>query len=262
MVMVALINTLVFPTLLALASASPQDSTPLPLQQCPLPNSISQPHSQICLKSKSSRLGNATKKVEHPSPPSWVRSKLCTISGKTEYCAFTKPSFSGNEGVSVVTTPERIAKLSKGIFSDKKGQTRLPTHSSASSYEDAEIPGKGIGLIATKPIRAGQRIMTRTPAVMVDRGALDALSEDASIALLVQGVEALPTVHRDRYLNLTTHLDVASRQTRISQIFAVNSFRTGVGDQGTDFHSVFTESKCRGKEKNRPVIPVCKWMYS
>ncbi|KAK7924446.1 hypothetical protein PG985_006500 [Apiospora marii] len=240
--MVAVINPLlVFPTLLALASASSQHVTPLPWQQCPLPNSIDQAHhSQICLESEYSRLGNTTKKVEHRPPPSWVRSKPCTKSGKTEYCAFTKRSFSGSEGVSVVTTPERIARLAKGIFSDKGSQIRLP-HSSASSYEDAEIPGKGIGLIATKPIRAGQSIMTRTPAVMIDRSCLDALTNDASVALLIQGVEALPTVHRDRYLNLTTHMDVASRQMRISQIFAVNSFRTGVGDQGADFHSVFTE---------------------
>ncbi|KAK7969955.1 hypothetical protein PG996_001608 [Apiospora saccharicola] len=240
--MVAATNPLlVFPTLLALASASSQHVTPSLSQQCPLPNSINQAqHSQICLKSESSRLNNTTKKVRHSSPPSWVRSKPCTKSGKTEYCAFTKPSFSGREGVSVVTTPERISRLAKGIFSDEKSQARLP-HSSASSYEDAEIPGKGIGLIATKPIRAGQRIMTRTPAVMIDRSALDALSEDVAVALLVQGVEALPTVHRDRYLNLTTHLDVPDRQMRISQIFAVNSFRTGVGDQGADFHSVFTE---------------------
>lgn len=244
--MVAVTNPLlVFPTLLAFASASSQHVMPLPLQQCPLPNMMNQAsHSQICLKSESSRLGNTTRKVEHRPPPSWVHSKPCTKSGKTEYCAFTQRSFSGNEGLSVVTTPERISRLAKGIFSDKKGKTRLP-HSSGSSYEDAEIPGKGIGLIATKPIRAGQCVMTRTPAVMIDRSALDALSNDASVALLIQGVEALPTIHRDRYLNLTTHMDVASRITRISQIFAVNSFRTEVGDQGADFHSVFTESGCR-----------------
>ncbi|KAK8050324.1 hypothetical protein PG994_012054 [Apiospora phragmitis] len=239
--MVAVINTLIFPTLWVLASASSHVGTPLLSQQCPLPIPAYQLQRQTCLKSESSRPGNITKKVEHPVPPLWVRSKSCMNRGKTEYCAFTKPSFSGGEGVSVVTTPERVSRLeATGIFTDKEGQApRL--HNSASSYEDAEVPGKGIGLVATKPIRAGQRIMTRTPAVMIDRSALDALSEDESVALLVQGVEALPSIHRDRYLNLTTHLSVASHQTRISQIFAVNSFRTGVGDQGADFHSVFTE---------------------
>ncbi|KAK8125789.1 SET domain-containing protein 5 [Apiospora kogelbergensis] len=181
-----------------------------------------------------------TKKAEHQLPRSWVRGNHCFISGKTEYCAFAKPSFGNSEGVAVVTTPERVSKLATGIFSDKGGQTQ-PSHESVSFYEDAEIPGKGIGLIATKPIRAGQRIMARTPAVMIDRSALDTLSENESVALLVQGVEALPDLHRSRYLNLTTHGSFVDRQARISQIFAVNSFRTWVGDQGADFHSVFTE---------------------
>ncbi|KAK7951081.1 uncharacterized protein PG986_006809 [Apiospora aurea] len=236
-------NTLILPTLFAYASASSQLVTPLISQQCPLPKPIyHHPQSQICLESESApaRLGNITKKVEQQVPPSWVRSKPCISAGKTEYCAFTKPSFSSSEGVSVVTTPERLSKLAKGIFSDKRGQAQL-SHNSADSYEDAEIPGKGIGLMATKPIRTGQRIMARTPAVMLDRGALDTLSEDESVELLIQGVEALPSIHRDRYLNLTTHISVPSREMRISQIFAVNSFRTGVGDQGADFHSVFTE---------------------
>ncbi|KAK6865229.1 hypothetical protein PG990_005327 [Apiospora arundinis] len=238
--MVAFTTTLIFPTLLACASASTRVvAPPLPLQQCPLPNSIYQPQSEICLKTESSHLGNTTKKIDQ-LPPSWVRGNHCINSGRTKYCAFTKPSFSSNEGISLITTPKRVSKLATGILSDKKDHTQTPQHS-ASFYEDAEIPGKGIGLMATKPIRAGQRIMTRTPAVMIDRSALDTLSEDESIALLVQGVEALPEVHRNRYLNLTTHMTVVDRQMKISQIFAVNSFRTGVGDQEADFHSVFTE---------------------
>lgn len=197
--------------------------------------------------------------VVRPSVPlSWQQGSVCHGSDEEKFCGFTKKSFGAGEGVSLITTLERIAGLASGQLSDDTESAQAPARpgteaASAKPYVEAEIPGKGVGLVASGPIRTGQLIMARTPAVMVDGRALQAMGDDEMGEVLGDAIAGLPSQHRARYLNLTTHSSVRSHSERVRNIFGVNRFRTRI-DGGSDFHAVFTESSCTAWEYPWPPI--------
>ncbi|KAI1865701.1 hypothetical protein JX265_008024 [Neoarthrinium moseri] len=187
----------------------------------------------------SSKYGNQS--VNRDVPAGWAQGEICQTLGRERYCVFTLPEFSGGDGVSIITTRSRLSDLaSKQPF--QSGNPPANTHVQAGTstiYRQAELPEKGIGLLATAPIRAGQRIMSRTPALIVDGRLMQGLERNRMSQLLAQAVQELPTPHRKRFLDLSTHSSVSTFADRVYQIFAVNNFRTSLN--GWDFQSTFTE---------------------
>lgn len=183
--------------------------------------------------------------VVEPLPVSWVRKDKCHELNGQDFCAYVQPVFQRGEGISFVTTDSRISEISsRSPFKHVHGDVIEETsHGHAAAYAEAEIPGKGIGLVATQPIRAGQRIMSRTPAIIVDGRALEGLDKSRMSELVALAIEDLPTQHRHRFLNLSTHANVDSYADKAYQIFAINRYRTWLGNSRWEFHSVFTESK-------------------
>lgn len=173
----------------------------------------------------------------------WVQGTPCYWVQSEEFCAYTLPTFNGGEGVSFITSRDRIVKLAGQPLYESDGVGRLLPKVDASSvpYEDAEVPGKGVGLVATRPIRSGSRIMARTPSVMVDGKALEHLSQVHMAELLSRAIDQLPTGHRDKFLNLSTHTAMDDKASRAHRIFSINRFRTGINDGGSEFHAAFVE---------------------
>ncbi|ORY60828.1 uncharacterized protein BCR38DRAFT_487889 [Pseudomassariella vexata] len=246
------------PLLIACVSAWETElhsTSPLPRDECQvplLPWTTTSPDLAVCpaVTEATAHSSNQTAtdgKTFRSGLESWVQGNTChrLPNGGDRFCAYTHLSFSGGEGISIITTPERIAQISSWpIFEDENDDNGVLNHASFSpSYEDAEIPGKGIGLIATRPIRAGLRVMARTPALMVDSRALEGLDQVYVAELMGGAVEQLPREHRGRFLNLSTHDDVRLKgfNERVHWIFSINRFRTGLGDGGAGFHSAFTE---------------------
>ncbi len=199
--------------------------------------------SSVCLASQPAEANQTIQGKDAPSILApWVKGTGCrrTTAG-AEYCAYTLPSFNGGEGLSMITSPEKMAELA--ALAALKEYAQSPVQGSAAStlYAAVDVPGKGMGLAATKPIRRGTRIMARTPALMVDGRALDNLSKGQVAELLGQAVEALPSAHSDALLNLSTHTGSDDHLEKVYKIFAINAFRTGVGEDGEVLHSVFTE---------------------
>lgn len=176
----------------------------------------------------------------------WIQDTRCHGFEGAQFCAYTQSSLHEGESVSLITTPERFAKLAlESAFGERVEDSSSPVLSESSlPYRDVAIPGKGIGLIATRPIRAGQRIMAHRPAVMVDGRAYPGMSKENLADLLARAVEPLPTVHRDRFLNLSTHDGANSYTDLVHKIFTTNTFRTSVNDGESDFYSTFTEGAC------------------
>ncbi|KAJ4396374.1 SET domain-containing protein 5 [Gnomoniopsis smithogilvyi] len=110
----------------------------------------------------------------------------------------------------------------------------------ASPYRDVNIPGKGVGLVATRVVEPNEVYMARTPAVMLDDTAFRLLGRARLTALLTKAVDDLPYAHRMEYLNLTTHSEVESHAERVYEIFMKNNFRTEVQNVEV-FHSAFTQ---------------------
>jgi len=180
-----------------------------------------------------------------PLPPTWVRGHTCYLRQGVEFCAYVDPTFNGGQGVALLTSEERLRKIiSQDSF--KAASDASTTQGAAGRrvpYRDVEVPGKGLGLVATEPIRDLSLIMSHTPAVMADGKAIDALSVKDFAELTCQGIELLPEHHRAQYLNLSTHSVPVNYTMKVYQIFARNAFRTSVGDGGTPLHSVFTEGR-------------------
>lgn len=198
----------------------------------------------------------------------WIRGSLChEIPGSSDdvFCTFTHLSFNDGLGVSIVTTPEVFAKLSAlPVFTtatpspqrekDQEDHPEAQTGSTSTStpdprllpppYRAVPIPGKGLGLVASRPLAAHETLLARTPAVMVDDVAFRRLGRARLAALLARAVDDLPRRHRAGYLALTAHDEAAARARgeRAYEVFMKNNFRTPV--EGVEvFHSTFTEGE-------------------
>lgn len=166
----------------------------------------------------------------------WVQGDACQDIGSAKFCSYTRTSFNDGFGVSLITTPKRLDEVSSlPAFTTKK-----PFKNAKPSYHEEEVQGKGIGLVATRRIPAGELILARTPAVLVDDEGFTDLGESSLTRLLVQAIEGLPEQHQSEYLKLTTHQDVQRHDERVYQIFAKNNYRTRIANT-TDFHATFVD---------------------
>jgi hypothetical protein len=227
--------------LLALATARLTDDDTLDTSelQCLQPHPIFTDFPK-CLGSEA--VVHKSRRVAKSIPMSWVRKERCHELDGEDFCAYVQHDFQGGEGISFVTTNSRMSKIrSRPPFKHAQGHVLPETPHGLATYAEAEIPGKGIGLVATQPIRAGQRIMARTPAIVVDGRALDGFDKSRLSELVASAIDGLPTQHRHRFLNLTTHASVDTHADKVHQIFAINRYRTWLG-KNWEFHSAFTES--------------------
>lgn len=179
------------------------------------------------------------------SGDAWIRGDVCReipSEPESKYCTFTHPSFNHGLGVSIITTPEKFQKVVQmSVFGDQAKPKPLEGDS-APPYKDVLIPGKGVGLVTTRPVEVNEIYMTRTPAVMLDDTAFRLLGRSRLTALLTKAVDDLPHVHRAEYLNLTTHSEVETHAERVYEIFMKNNFRTEIQNLEV-FHSAFTQGQ-------------------
>lgn len=127
----------------------------------------------------------------------------------------------GDGGASIVTT-----------LSDKHEVARIPNRSpdaghDASLFKAVTVPGKGIGLVATRRIRRGEEIMAIRPAVVVHEDLIDELELHGQNALLDQAARALPDARRQLLLAQVGELG----GHRIADIMFTNSFQVAVGSK-------------------------------
>lgn len=173
----------------------------------------------------------------------WYRSDICHEVGQDEICAFTQPSFNDGHGIALVTTAQLLQKMvSLPIFADPGFKKPASEQRISLAYRDEQIPGKGIGLVATRLLKNSEPLLSRMPIVMVDDTAFKRLGRARLTDLLTQAIGDLPETHQAEYLNLTTHEEVKTHDERVYEIFMKNDFITPV-EGIMDFHSVFPEGQ-------------------
>ena len=189
----------------------------------------------------------------------WSHNGLCQTApeddkngnGGKNYCLYSSSSFGGRRGISIVTTPERAAKLAKRTAFNSNPRRVAPQPSYPRDnppFAAGEIPGKGIGVVATRHIQHGEVILANTPAIMVDHAAIDDLGDNFPYDFLVPAIGNLPREHREAYLNLSHHREAKDEAGRINGIMNTNAFDINIrdGEEGI-FYAVFTESRSRQK---------------
>ncbi|KAI0525847.1 hypothetical protein F5B22DRAFT_256352 [Xylaria bambusicola] len=138
-----------------------------------------------------------------------------------EYCVYTSDGFF-DKGISLITTASNHARVAH-IQPPQKGST-----SHQEKTRIANIPGKGKGLVATRMIHRGDRIMTTSPALLVHRNAFRELSLEDINYLMDVAVNNLPKSRKESYMS-----QAGSR--KIIDILFTNSFQVTLG--GNDgFH--------------------------
>lgn len=160
----------------------------------------------------------------------------CSRAGPDEYCIYTDPQFNHGEGLSFITTAESMANLnSRPAFN-----RNIPIRVTDGPYREVDIPGKGRGLVAAKALRTGQKLITRTPALVVNAQAAEKLQRYKLDDLLSRAVDSLPSAHRDQIVQLSAHdNDAKTYEEKVGKIFRTNSFSTGYHDGKSNFRSLF-----------------------
>ncbi|KAI1767860.1 SET domain-containing protein [Hypoxylon sp. FL1150] len=244
---------LVFQYTLALAYQAqlPQESPTCTAQNLPLIPPI-----ESCDLSEAPRATRDNLSQEASSPlSSWRSSGFCREFRAQKFCVFSNPAFNHGEGISVVTTGKSMAAIAgrPAFFSDDDDNGIMPEP----PYREEEVKGKGIGLVATRRIRAGELIMARTPGLMVNERAIDVLGRKAISELLRRAINDLPQRHKDGLLKLSSHSSASDADDLIYKILQTNSFLTGRHDGTDPFYSLFTEVS----RINHACRPTCAYHF-
>lgn len=182
----------------------------------PTPPSIpaAQPSSSPAFLEEQRDTTHHHQKHQRQQNPSWTKSPTCrrlsTGPSPSDFCAFTNPTLNPNQGgISIITTPDRFRLLQSHPALARNPHPQPPPQASAHQthqpppYITTPIPQKGLGLLATAPIRAGTRLMSAAPAVLVDDAAWKGMGRRELGVLVTEGVGALSSGDRERVLGLS-----------------------------------------------------------
>jgi hypothetical protein len=118
----------------------------------------------------------------------WHVSNTCYGAGLVEHCIHWDTLSNNGDGVAFVTAADSIAQIAKrDVF-----QMDISVPGIEAAYRELEIPGKGRCLVATEVIRAGQTLIARTPALVVNSDAVKDLKSEELDDLFASAVDNLP----------------------------------------------------------------------
>ncbi|KAF7922374.1 uncharacterized protein EAE97_011116 [Botrytis byssoidea] len=111
----------------------------------------------LSINSNESNTTLSTSSTPSPWQYSPVCSNITSTSPKTpQFCVYTSTNFASGRGISLLTTPKiasRIASLP--AFTSSLPFQPLYNSSNPAPFEIRQIPGRGMGVIATRPIKRG-----------------------------------------------------------------------------------------------------------
>ncbi|KAJ7730529.1 hypothetical protein B0H16DRAFT_1329854 [Mycena metata] len=190
---------------------------------------------------------------KHNLNHNWTYTSPCFTSPDLEddeICVFTDLNFAQGRGISVVTSPKRANVItSKRAFRDPeftRGVNQDLVRTIPAVYEIKELPGKGLGVLATRLIRRGELIMANTASVMADVKSEEGLSEAKFQAMVSAAAESLPAAHRNAVMRLSIHNANTLTDAEIaSKVMAINAYsvddpRDDVADP-VKFSTIFPE---------------------
>lgn len=159
-------------------------------------------------------------------PKGWIDTKRCV---RKFFCLFANQQFAGGQGIAFISTRENFERIKEIVerssASHEGGTVLLPE-----PFHSAQIKGKGMGLVADKPLRRGARLMSMPPVFIAHRNFLERVPPDYQGPLLDLAVDLLPPSTRAVFLSQMTRF----AGNRAADIMATNSFQMNLG--GEDGH--------------------------
>lgn len=174
--------------------------------------------------------------VDQDFYPAWPQTTPCSGDGDKKFRVYASSDFAGNRGISIITTSARAeAMLLLPGFQDPQA-VAATNFNEQQQYQVEEIPGKGIGLIAIKPLWRGDRILSNTASTMVDYKTFETLPSEEVVALEIAMLASLPISHQHMWMNLSIHEDtILSDGDRIVKIMSTNAFDVNIETEGYPF---------------------------
>lgn len=157
------------------------------------------------------------------------------------YCVYANPSFEGGRGLSLITTAQvardvgalpgfaaaAAAPASLNNNADLVGQADGPA-----PFRVQAIPGKGLGLVATRPIRRGHAIMAHTPVVLAHLDIISKMATADQHRLLDAAVAQLPARTRAAYMAQAA----SAGGHAVADVMHTNAFGLNLGVAGAPRH--------------------------
>lgn len=181
---------------------------------------------------------SASVKVKEHAP--WSYAPACTgvlQSIDDQLCIYTSTSFSNGRGISIFTTPAAAAQFaSLPAFHNPSAFSDLDVNTNSGAWRASSLPGKGIGLIASRPLQFKDRITAYTPAFLAySEIELSILEREAWWR---QAIEQLPKRIKEEFLGLT--VVYGDERVRVQDIVKANTFQVELG--GVNHLAVFPET--------------------
>ncbi|KAJ4407110.1 SET domain-containing protein 5 [Gnomoniopsis sp. IMI 355080] len=163
------------------------------------------------------------------------------------FCVYANPSFAGNRGIAIISdgdSANMLANLPGFVdLASPRAADLLVTaniNSRSQGVDTRDIPGKGRGLVASRPIHRGEQIMAYTPALVIHRAFVDELSRAEQLRLLRDAVGRLPTLTRVVFWKQLGQTHEAE-DNDILEIVMNNSFNLPLNLSGVSFIGNFPE---------------------
>jgi len=194
----------------------------------------------------------------------WSQQPLCpdsvhdSDSGPAD-CVFTFATFRGNQGVSLITTPELAASLVQ-YFDDAHLPSRIKHQLSGSgqqkqdgsaTYDIRELPGRGKGLVATHRVARHETVMVGFPVLIIRLDFVNGerYSQRQKRAMMETSVRQLPSEQQRAIAALARN----TGGERILDALRTNGF--GIDIEGVQHLALFIDgsvSDCPCLPRNNP----------
>ena len=170
----------------------------------------------------------------------WTHKPVCTghiDRLKSELCVYTDASFSNGRGISIFTTPQ-VANdfVNLPAFRDAKAMAEGNINTFSGAWYTQSLPGKGIGMLAKKSLKFGDRVTAYTPALLAYLEAeLGTMEREKYFRI---AVSQLPKGTRDAFLQLATVY--GDPRIRHQDVVKANTFQLEIS--GRSHLAVFPET--------------------
>lgn len=196
----------------------------------------------------------------------WTYDPICLLhsdpesGADTNICVFTDAAFKNGRGISLIATPESAEQVARHAAFHDSRPSALPRLVSSSSppphdeqqpltpaFEVTALPGRGLGLLATRRIERGETLFSHSPVLIMQAFVETVLPERHLDFLFQQAVQNLPDETRLLYMGLMGHFEEHGEDVdEVRDRFETNAFNL------FDFAGVFPETSrlnhaCRPK---------------
>jgi hypothetical protein len=176
----------------------------------------------LCFQDSSRAAPTIAKQFFHPI---WSHEPFCTSKNGNEYCTYTTSKFRTNQGLSIISTSTAADAISSAFPFTKSAR-----QVSEKYLEVQSIPGKGFGLITTKPISKGSAILLDAPRIIASAQFPEHVLHAQGASLFNYALARLPVEDR----KLVESLDKSLGGTDIEDIMKTNAFSCQLHDGGED----------------------------